>query len=201
MKEIIVVLHNIRSIYNTASIFRTADGAGVKKIYLCGMTPAPTDQFGKIRPQFAKVSLGAERYIKWEKINTTWRLLKKLENDGYKIFAVEQDGKSIPYYRAASPREYPGHSDEIPAFGARFAVATSRREARLRRRTFRIALVFGNEVSGLPPSVLKLADKILEIPMRGKFERQTGHPKSSGEGKESLNVSVAAGIVLYHFAA
>lgn len=46
-----------------------------------------------------------------------------------------------------------------------------------------IVLVFGNEVHGLPQGVLSLADVVAEIPMRGK--------------KESLNVSVAAGIVLF----
>jgi len=160
MKELAVVLHNIRSVYNTASIFRTADGAGVKKIYLCGTTPAPTDVFGKVRPRFAKVSLGAEKFVEWEKAGSAVRLLKKLKNPpsggGYKIFAVEQSRKSVPY-----------------------------RQLKIAGRKLKIALVFGNEVRGLPPPVLKLADRILEIPMLGR--------------KESLNVGVAAGIVLYHF--
>lgn len=47
----------------------------------------------------------------------------------------------------------------------------------------KIALIFGNEVNGLSNSVLKHADIVVEIPMRGK--------------KESLNVSVAAGVALF----
>ncbi|PIQ68132.1 MAG: RNA methyltransferase [Candidatus Taylorbacteria bacterium CG11_big_fil_rev_8_21_14_0_20_46_11] len=43
--------------------------------------------------------------------------------------------------------------------------------------------IFGNEIAGLPASVLKDADVIAEIPMRGE--------------KESLNVSVSAGIALF----
>ena len=46
-----------------------------------------------------------------------------------------------------------------------------------------LVLVVGNEVKGLPKSILKIADLVVEIPMVGK--------------KESLNVAVAAGIALY----
>ena len=154
----IAILHNIRSLYNVGSIFRTADAAGVKKIYLCGYTPSPKDKFGKYRAQLTKVSLGAERSVKWEKINATSVLIKKLKKDGYKIFAVEQNKKSVPYYKI--PKSYIINS--------------------------KFCLVMGNEVKGLPKTILKLADKILEIPMKGK--------------KESLNVSVAFGIVAFHFA-
>jgi len=53
----IVILHNIRSLYNVGSIFRTADALGVEKIYLCGFTPSPKDRFGKYRPQISKVAV------------------------------------------------------------------------------------------------------------------------------------------------
>ncbi len=158
MSEIAVVLHNIRSLHNVGSIFRTADAAGVGKIYLCGITPAPVDRFGKIRPQFAKVSLGAEHYVKWDasarSARAVLKLLEKLRGEGCEIFAVEQSKKSIPYWRL-----------------------------KIENCKLKIALIFGNEVRGLPPAILKLADKILEIPMRGK--------------KESLNVGVAFGIVVF----
>ena len=95
----IVVLHNIRSLHNVGSIFRTADAAGVKKIYLCGITPSPIDQFGKPRQQLVKVSLGAEKYVEWEKVKTIRKLIDDLKKQKYKIFAVEQNKKSIPYYK------------------------------------------------------------------------------------------------------
>ena len=66
MKGLVVVLHNIRSVHNVGSIFRTADAAGVEKVYLSGITPTPLDRFGKIRPQFAKVALGAEKNVQWD---------------------------------------------------------------------------------------------------------------------------------------
>ena len=139
----IVILHNIRSLYNVGSIFRTADAAGIEKIYLCGITPAPVDQFGKYRPQLTKVSLGAEKYVAWEKFGSTTKLIDKLKGDGYKIFAVEQSKKSIPYYRIRRS------SDTI---------------------VNKIVLVLGNEIKGLPQAILKRSDKILEIPMKGKKE-------------------------------
>jgi len=155
----VVVLYNIRSLYNVGSIFRTADAAGCEKIYLCGITPAPFDIFGKPRPQLTKVSLAAEKYVKWEKIKSTTQLIGKLKKFGYKILAVEQNKKSIPYYKLSK----------------NYLIQRSREK---------IVLVLGNEIRGLSKSILNKADKILEIPMRGK--------------KESLNVSVAFGIVIFH---
>ncbi|MCL4406282.1 MAG: TrmH family RNA methyltransferase [Patescibacteria group bacterium] len=149
----IVVLHNVRSLHNVGSIFRTADAAGFSKIYLCGITPEPVDRFGRIRPQMSKVALGAEKYLEWEKAKSTGRLLNRLSKDGYKVVSLEQDGRSIPFDK----------------------IKFSRKD--------KIALVVGNEVRGLPKSVLEKSDKIIEIPMAGK--------------KESLNVAVAFGIAAF----
>jgi 23S rRNA (guanosine2251-2'-O)-methyltransferase len=49
----VVILDNIRSIYNVGSIFRTSDALGIDKIFLCGVTPAPTDRFGRVRKDLA----------------------------------------------------------------------------------------------------------------------------------------------------
>ena len=69
--KLAVIAHDIRSVHNVGSIFRTADAAGVEKIFLCGITPAPLDRFKEVRADFAKVALGAERYIPWESAQTT----------------------------------------------------------------------------------------------------------------------------------
>ncbi len=151
----IVILHNIRSLYNVGSIFRTADAAGIEKIYLCGITPGPIDQFGKYRPQLTKVSLGAEKYVAWAKVGSTTKLIDKLKESGYKIFAIEQSKKSIPYFKLKN----------------------------LNTKKLKTVLVVGNEIKGLPSSILKRSDKILEIPMKGR--------------KESLNVAVAFGVVAF----
>jgi tRNA G18 (ribose-2'-O)-methylase SpoU len=57
--------------------------------------------------------------------------------------------------------------------------------------------IFGNEVNGISKSILKKCDAVVEIPMRGTMVRQAHHPRHVGGGKESLNVSVVAGIILF----
>lgn len=158
----IVLLYNIRSLHNVGSIFRTADAAGIKKLYLCGITPAPVDVFGRPRQQLTKVSLGAEKYVEWDASARSARaisnLIDKLKKEKYKILAVEQSKNSIPYNKLSKPYIL----------------------------NPKLCLIVGSEVKGLPKSILKKADKILEIPMRGK--------------KESLNVAVAFGIVAFYLA-
>jgi 23S rRNA (guanosine2251-2'-O)-methyltransferase len=151
--KLIVILHDIRSVHNVGSIFRTADAAGVEKVYLCGITPSPLDRFKEVRADFAKVALGAEKYLPWEMANTTSGVIKKLKKDGYEIFSIEQSKRSSPYHAMRLDNDA------------------------------RVAIVVGNEVKGLPPTILKSSDRILEIPMMGK--------------KESLNVGVAFGIVVF----
>src|SRR3989338_784954 len=149
--EVSVILHNIRSVHNVGSIFRTADAVGVSHIYLTGYTPAPVDRFGRKRKNFAKVSLGAEKTVGWESTKDISPLLSRLKKRQAFLVAVEQAPRSIDYRKVPRKRA--------------------------------VALVFGNEVKGLSPAVLKQCDCVAEIPMRGS--------------KESLNVAVAAGIVLF----
>ncbi|MEX1014282.1 MAG: TrmH family RNA methyltransferase [Candidatus Paceibacterota bacterium] len=152
----VVILHNLRSAHNVGSIFRTSDGAGVKKIYLSGFSPSPVNKVGTPRIRLTKVALGAEKFIEWEQIKSITSTIKKLKKNGYKIYSVEQDKKSIPYQKIKKVK------DE------------------------KIALIMGNEINGLTRNILDKSDKIIDIPMHGQ--------------KKSLNVSVAYGIVSYHFA-
>lgn len=92
-QEILVVLHNIRSRENVGSIFRTADAAGVDKIYLCGITPTPPHE------KISKTALGAETYVSWESCKQTWRLLAKLKEEGMSIVALEQTKESKDVFK------------------------------------------------------------------------------------------------------
>lgn len=168
--QFVVLLHNIRSLHNVGSIFRTADAAEIGKIYLCGITPSPLDRFGRPEKNLTKVSLGAEKYVPWKKVRTTGGVIKNLKSAGYRILAVEQSKKSIAYDKFKTGKNK------------------------------KIALILGNEVKGLPSTILKKCDKILEIPMRGAMVRQAHHPKKIKLGKESLNVSVSFGIVALELA-
>lgn len=157
MKEITVILNNIRSNENVGSVFRTADAAGVSKIILSGYTPAPLDRFGRGNKGLLKASLGAEKTVEWEKYENLEQAVLNLKHQknfaDVLIVGIEQDKNAIDY------REIKNQNAQ------------------------NIALVFGNEVDGLSKEDLKLCDLIAELPMRGS--------------KESLNVAVCAGIVLY----
>ena len=148
-KGFFVIAHNIRSLLNVGSIFRTADAFGVNKIYLTGYTGTPANDLH--RKRMAKVSLGAESWMPWEHYNSPVKLIKQLKSQKVSIIGLEKTGKAI----------------KISKYKPKFP----------------LALVLGEEVRGISPKILKLCDKIIEIPMLGK--------------KESLNVSVAFGIAAY----
>src|SRR3989344_166455 len=141
MKTCILILENLRSVENTASIFRTAEGLGVSKIILVGTTPAPIDRFGRQRAGFVKVSLGSEDMIEWSYVGQeNFQLtISNLQKEGFKIIALEQDRNSNPLQAVSS---------KLQAF----------------------ALIVGSEVEGVSRGTLDMCDEILEIPMRGKKE-------------------------------
>jgi len=95
MREVSLILHDIRSVHNVGSIFRTADGAGASKIYLSGYTPGPIDRFGRKVSAFSKVSLGAEDSVPWEKRDIQ-ELIQELKQSGVQIIALEQSENSVP---------------------------------------------------------------------------------------------------------
>jgi tRNA G18 (ribose-2'-O)-methylase SpoU len=150
-KENIVIIHNIRSVQNVGAMFRTADAAGIHKIFLTGYTPTPLDRFGRKRKDLAKSALGAEEFISWEQRKNIFPLLFKLKSEKFFIIGIEQAKNSIDY-----------------------------KKVKLKNRN---AFMVGAEVTGIPKNILEKCDIVSEIPMKGK--------------KESLNVSVALGVVLF----
>jgi tRNA G18 (ribose-2'-O)-methylase SpoU len=96
--KLYVVCHNIRSLHNVGSIFRTADGAGVTKLYLCGYTGHPP------RKEISKVALGAENAVPWEYHYQTWRVLDRLKAQGVQIIALENNIPGSVDYRKVYPR-------------------------------------------------------------------------------------------------
>ena len=146
-----VICDNIRSLYNIGSIFRTADGAGVDKIFLCGISGTPPNH------KIEKVSLGAEKTVPWEHHWQTWRVVEKLKKEGFCIIALENGKNIINNYNY--------------------------RKFKLPRYKRGIALIVGNEVSGISSKILTRCDKAIYIPMHGQ--------------KKSLNVAVAFGVAAY----
>lgn len=86
---VIVVLDNLRSMHNIGSIFRTADGFSIEKLYLCGITAQPPHR------EIEKTALGATQSVAWTHFETTSDAVASLRNDGYRIIAIEQAAGSI----------------------------------------------------------------------------------------------------------
>ncbi len=102
-----LVLHNIRSAHNVGAMFRTADAAGVAKIFLTGYTPTPTDRFGRQRSDIAKTALGAEKSVPWGQAVHLASLFPQLKKQGVTLVALEQAPgatdykKYVPHYPVA----------------------------------------------------------------------------------------------------
>lgn len=139
-KKLVLIVHNVRSALNVGALFRTADGAGVEKIFLTGYTPAPPKQnttyLTKAEKALKKTALGAEEWVAWKKVVSFGKVAAELRDAGYTIVALEQHEKSVDY------RKY------VPKKS--------------------IALVIGNEPRGVDAKILKQCDAIIEIPMHGK---------------------------------
>ena len=158
-----LIADRIRSLHNVGSLFRTADAFGVAKIYLCGYTGTPP------RQEITKVALGAENSVPWEKRAQTWKLVEELQASGVCVVALEIN---------RSARLQPRSGDAKASHYIITSIPINKW-----RPKFPVAIVVGNEVSGVSPGVLTRCDAIVHIPMLGQ--------------KESLNVSVAAGVALY----
>jgi 23S rRNA (guanosine2251-2'-O)-methyltransferase len=95
-----VMLDNVRSAWNVGSMIRTADGAGVKKVHLCGVTPTPE------HPRVPKTSLGAERIVEWSFHSDGVAACCEMSKSGYRIWALEGGERAEPLFSVGSP--WPG---------------------------------------------------------------------------------------------
>lgn len=161
---LIVVLDDVRSLYNVGSVFRTADAFRVEKLYLCGLTGVPTAE--NVVQAIHKTALGAEESVAWTYFSSAMEAVESLKEDGYTVLAVEQAHGStmLQDWKADSPPTPPCEGGE----------------------SFRYAVVLGNEVKGVHQEVIDICDGCLEVPQFGT--------------KHSMNVSVTAGIIIWHFA-
>lgn len=145
MSQLILIAHNLRSSHNVGSILRTAEGLGVKQIYLTGYSPYPLQKHDdrlphlaqKVNRQIAKTALGAEKAL-GRHIDSIADLINDLRNSDYVIAALEQAVDSI----------------ELPSF----------------RSPDKLALLVGREVEGIEDELLEMCDLTLEIPMSGQKE-------------------------------
>ena len=145
-QHIVLIAHNIRSLWNIGAFFRTADAFGIGHIHLTGYTAQPP------REEIHKTALGSEEWIPWSFERDPLNVIRKRRKEGYEIVSLEIAKGSLPLasYHPSRP----------------------------------VCLVVGHEILGVPGEIQEESDAVVRIPMQGK--------------KESLNVSVALGIALYH---
>ncbi|MBQ9020024.1 TrmH family RNA methyltransferase [Candidatus Saccharibacteria bacterium] len=160
LMKIVVILHNIRSTYNVGAILRSCDGFGVDEVIISGYTPKYNDPTllphlrEKLNKQIAKVALGAEKSVLQRSVTDVSEFLDALRSDGFTVVGLENNISDNRLVKLC----------EVPKNG-------------------KVALLLGEEVSGIADALYPQIDVFAEIPMRGE--------------KESFNVSVAAGIALY----
>lgn len=142
-----LLLDNWRSLFNVGSALRTADGAGVAHIHLCGITPTPAHR------KLAKTALGAESAVAWSYARNAAVTAAALQAEGKAIWVLEGGPQSRPLWECRLPEACP------------------------------VVLAAGNEVAGVDPALVEMADRVVYVPMVGI--------------KESLNVAVALSIAVY----
>jgi tRNA G18 (ribose-2'-O)-methylase SpoU len=87
------LLDNIRSLYNVGSMFRTADGARLGRLYLAGYTPHPP------RREIEKTALGATATVPWEYHRSPLDAVEAVKRSGARLCVLEQTDASRPHYR------------------------------------------------------------------------------------------------------
>jgi len=146
VKQIYLIAHDMRSTHNVGSLFRTAEGLGVDKLYLTGYTPYPAivndDRLPhlviSLTKKIQKTSLGAHEMLVWEYNKDLVAIIDQLRDKGFKLAALEQSADSIPLNTFKAPEK--------------------------------LVLLLGTETTGIPQELLAKCDYILEIPMLGQKE-------------------------------
>lgn len=146
MRQIILIAHNLRSTHNVGSLFRTAEGLNVSKVWLTGYSPHPQmikdDRLPHLAQrqtnQIHKTALGAENSVDWEFKYDIRDVINFLRKDNFSIVALEQSKDSQSIIKFQPPDN--------------------------------LAIIVGREVEGLEPEILKMTDVAIEIPMYGAKE-------------------------------
>ena len=105
--------------------------------------------------EIKKTALGADETVDWKYFKTTKEAIEELRKEGYSVFAVEQAESSRLLQQV------------------------------IFKKNEKLAVIFGNEVTGVDQTTIQLTDGCIEIPQLGM--------------KHSLNIATAAGVVLWEF--
>ena len=136
---LVVVLDDVRSMYNIGSVFRTCDAFRVEAVYLCGITARPP------HPEIHKTALGGEDSVTWRYFATAREAVDELHRNDYQIYAIEQcEGSTLLQELKMDDGQWPNNSPSS-----------------------KYAVVFGNEVKGVHQEVIDQCDGCIEIPQFG----------------------------------
>lgn len=144
-----LLLDNWRSLFNVGAAFRSADGAGIGHLYLCGITATPASH-----PKVAKTALGAEQSVGWSYHDDAVLCGHALRNEGNELWVLERNERAANLFDIS----------ELP-------------------QDTSVVLAGGNEVLGVDPGLVGMADRVVQLPMGGS--------------KNSLNVAIALSITAY----
>ena len=81
---LIVVLDDIRSLYNVGSVFRCGDAFRIEAVYLCGITACPPNA------EIHKTALGGEDSVDWKYFERTEDAIEELHKNGVFVYSIEQ---------------------------------------------------------------------------------------------------------------
>lgn len=154
-----IILDNIRSAHNVGSALRTADAFKVSYLITIGITPHLVQEHD---PRLPHVIEKATKRIH----KTSLGAENTVQSVHFQTFTEANAFIKKKQLTTIAIEQSPG-SQPLQSFSTKQS----------------LALIFGNEVTGIPADHLELCDAVLEIPMQG--------------AKESLNVSVSIGIALY----
>jgi 23S rRNA (guanosine2251-2'-O)-methyltransferase len=154
--QVEALLDNIRSTYNVGSMFRTADGAGLRRLHLCGLTPAPGN------PKIVKTALGAEEAVPWSYHLNGLDAVRCLQEQGMRVWALESSSQAQSLFQTAG--ELPGApillvvGNELSGVDPGILAACEKVVAipmQGRKRSLNVAIAFGVAAYylryGLPP--------------------------------------------------
>ena len=196
---LIVVLDDVRSLYNVGSVFRCGDAFRIEAVYLCGITACPPNA------EIHKTALGGEDSVAWRYFENTEDAVQQLQNDGYFVYSIEQVEGSTKLQNLHESINISSHdntqNDKLAVGQACKGISLSMNNAtgndipaventcenssNSSGTQLRYAVILGNEVKGVKQTVVDMSDGCLEIPQFGT--------------KHSLNVSTTAGIVMWEF--
>jgi len=145
-RQLVLIAHNIRSIYNVGSLFRTAEGLGLDQLIISGYTPYPREPKDtrlehliiNQERQISKTALGAQNHLSWRRTEDLIGTIEDFRSKGFYIYGLEQDHKSKSLLEVIPKKKS--------------------------------VIILGNELTGLDKEIMKECGTILEIPMFGHKE-------------------------------